>query len=560
MNVLTRSLVVALFAAASLAAEEPRPTSSDMPLRVGVFGEYELSLKQAVEMALENNLDLELTRLDQDTSFYNLTAAKGAFDPRLGFGASAQRQVSAVSSSLGGGSEPGKLLTKNLAVGPQLGGLLPWTGGSLEAQFTSSRISTDNTFATLNPQIPTNLRFDFTQPLWRGLRIDDNRRRIAIAKRNQTLSDEAFRMQAIETVTLAVQAYWNLYFAARNVTIQREALELARHQVDSNTRMFEQGVLAAIDVVEAETQAATFEQSFYTAQQNLTVAENQLKTILLPDFEHPDWGRAWTPITRPDTEAPLIIVSDAVHTALEHRPELDRLRLSDEINEVDKRYYRDQTKPQIDFNASYAAAGLAGTALTQQSNPFTGGFADIFLRLNELSAAQGLPPIEIPNFGGGSTTPPFLLGSFSQSFSNLYNRRFPTAAVGLSFSFPIRNRTAEANLGSAMVQAKRIQAQKAQLEQQIAAQVRNALQRVQSSQLRLQSAQRETGLAERQHESEQRKLQAGASTVFLALQRQTQLASARNREAQAEAELNTALADLYRATATTLEEYSVELR
>ncbi|MEZ5394049.1 MAG: TolC family protein [Bryobacterales bacterium] len=90
--------------------------------------------------------------------------------------------------------------------------------------------------------------------------------------------------------------------------------------------------------------------------------------------------------------------------------------------------------------------------------------------------------------------------------------------------------------------------------------MRNALQRVQSSQLRLQSAQRETGLAERQHESEQRKLQAGASTVFLALQRQTQLASARNREAQAEAELNTALADLYRATATTLEEYSVELR
>lgn len=560
MSALFRYVLAAGLALAGLSAQQQTPPArADVPLRVGVFGEEELTLQDAIALALENNLDLELTRLDQDSAFYNLAAAKGAFDLRLGFGASAERQVSPVSSSLGGGAQPGKLVVKNVAAGPELGGLLPWTGGSVNVQYSSSRVSTDNTFATLNPQIPTALRVNFNQPLWRGLRIDDNRRRIAIAKRNQTISDEAFRLQAIETVTLAVQAYWDLYFAGRNVTIQREALELSRSQIESNRRMFEQGVLAAIEVVEAETQAATFEQSFYTAQQNLTTAENRLKTILLRDFRSRSWDEAWIPVTQPDTKAPLIIVSDAVAAALENRPELERLRLAGEINEVDTRFFRDQTKPQIDLNAGYSAAGLAGTPLAGQSNPFTGGFADIFLRLNELSLAQGLPPIEIPDFGG-SSTPEFLLGSYGQSVTNLFQRRFPTASVGLGFSFPLRNRTAEANLGGALVEAKRIQAQTAQLEQLIAAQVRDALQRVQSSQLRLQAAQRETSLAERQHESEQRKLRAGTSTVFLALQRQTQMTSARNREAQAEAALNNALADLYRSTATTLQEYSVELR
>ena len=559
MSAVLRGLIAAGLAVAGLFAQQPAADAA-LPLRVGVFGEEPLTLEDAIALALENNLDLQLSRLDQDTAYYNVTAAKGAFDPRLGFDVSNQRQVSPVSSSLGGGSEPGKLVNRDFSAGPQLGALLPWTGGSVDVEFTSSRISTDNTFATLNPQIPTALRVSFNQPLMRGLRIDDNRRRIAVAKRSQAISDEAFRLQAIETVTLAVQAYWDLYFAARNVTIQREALELARRQIESNTRMFEQGVLAAIEVVEAETQAAAFEQSFYTAQQNLTAAENRLKTILLPNFQHPDWSSAWTPVTQPTTEAPVIIVSDAVSEALEKRPELTRVRLAGEINDVDTRFFRDQAKPRIDLNAGYTSAGLAGTALTQQSNPFTGGFADIFLRLNELSEAQGLPPVEIPDFGGGSTTPAFLLGSYGQSLSNLLQRRFPTAAVGITFSFPLRNRTAEANLGSALVEAKRIEAQTAQLEQLVASQVRNSLQRVQSSQLRLQAAQRETGLAERQHASEQRKLQAGTSTVFLALQRQTQMASARNREAQAEAELNIALADLYRSTAATLEEYAVELR
>jgi HAE1 family hydrophobic/amphiphilic exporter-1 len=559
MKALLRCALAGGLALSGLCAQQAPRASTDLPLRVGVFGEEELTLQDAIALALDNNLDLELTRLDQDTAYFNLNAAKGAFDVRLGFGASAQRQVTPVSSSLGGGAEPGKLVAKDVSGGPTLSGLLPWGGGSADVQFTSSRVSTDNQFATLNPQIPTALRFTFNQPLWRGRRIDDNRRRIAIAKRNQQIGDEAFRLQAIETITLAVQAYWDLYFASRNVTIQREALELARSQVESNRRMFDQGLLAAIDVVEAETQAATFEQSLYTAQQNLTVAENRLKTILLPDYQNAAWSKSWTPVTQPDTEAPLIIVSDAVAEALQNRPELERLHLAGEINEVDARYYRDQTKPKIDFDAGYSAAGLAGTALERQSNPFTGGFADIFVRLNELSAAQGLPPIEIPSFGD-SSTPEFLLGSYEQSVANLFLRRFPTASVGLSFSLPLRNRTAEANLGASLVEAKRIQAQTAQLEQLIAAQVRNALQRVQSSQLRLQAAQRETSLAERQHQSEQRKLQAGTSTVFLALQRQTQMTSARNREAQAEAELNSALADLYRSTATTLEKYRVDLK
>jgi HAE1 family hydrophobic/amphiphilic exporter-1 len=180
-------------------------------------------------------------------------------------------------------------------------------------------------------------------------------------------------------------------------------------------------------------------------------------------------------------------------------------------------------------------------------------------RLNELSAIASLPPLPPISIGGGGGVPEILVGGYGRSLSNALDRRFPTAQVGLQISLPLRNRAAEGNYGAALAEQRRITNQLAQLEQQVEADVRNSLQSVQSSEDRLDAARQERHSAEAQYESQQRQFQAGTSTVFLVLQRQTAMISARSRELRAQADLDKSVARFDRATARTLSSYNVKL-
>src|SRR5205085_12618147 len=170
------------------------------------------------------------------------------------------------------------------------------------------------------------------QPLLRGLRFDANRHTIAVAKKNLSLTDTQFRQQVINVITQVEQAYWDLVFALRNLQVQIDAVNQARLQVESNQRLVKQGVLAPIDIVAATTQVTTFEQNIYTAQQSVTRAENSLKTLLLPNRLDAMWGRALTPITPVNLEAPRVPLEQAVQSALASRPELAQLRTNADIN------------------------------------------------------------------------------------------------------------------------------------------------------------------------------------------------------------------------------------
>ena len=230
-------------------------------------------------------------------------------------------------------------------------------------------------------------------------------------------------------------------------------------------------------------------------------------------------------------------------------------------SQTNLRYYRDQTRPQIDLVASYASSGLAGIVRESTSNPFTGGFPIIVGRLNELSAAAGLTPIDDSLFSsmGGSGVPDALVGGYSQSLSNLYGFGFPTVQVSLQVSLPLRNRTAKGNLASGLVEVRRAETQRAQLEQQVQAEVRSAIQSLASYKNGLEAARIAHRSAQEQYESEQRKFKAGTSTMFLVLQRQTTLVTAQSSELRARVELSKAVADLDRATGRTLESYNVVL-
>ena len=541
-------------------AELPNLTEITVQPRVGILGQTKMSLSEVIERVLKNDRDIEISRILRNEAAFNISGAQGAFDPVAGIRAYDSKTTTPIASLIGGAPN-GQLIQKELYGAPQLSGIIPWTGGSYTTTFTNSRQTSNSTFLTVNPQYPTALRLDFTQPLWRGLRFDDNRYRLQVARKDLRLSQEQLRQRTIDVVTQAIDAYWELVYASQAYDVQREAVRLAEQQFASNRRQAEAGILAPIDVVAAQTQVATFQQSLFQAQQALTQAENNLKSMILPNRGDLLWATALIPETQPETQVALPALNQAMDQALAGRPELSQSIVNLEINALDRRRSAENAKPRVDAFATVTTNGLAGIPLPPGPNPFTAGFAPIVGYLNQLGALSGLAPLPPVNFGGGGgSVPPVFVGSYGQSISNLISGGFPTAQVGVQVSFPLRNRTAEAQEAVSAAEGKRLQAVREQVEMAIETDVRNSMQAVTSAQARLQAATLASRTAEQQYESEERQLQAGTSTVFLVLQRQSDLISARSREVRARADVAESIANFDRATAHTLQTYNIRLQ
>jgi HAE1 family hydrophobic/amphiphilic exporter-1 len=529
-----------------------------LPPRTGIETQMEVSLDQTLAMALANNKDIESSRIDRLESDYMLTAAQGAYDPTLNVTSYWEQQITPIASSLGG-SSTGSLLNKTWQADPGVTQPLPWLGGTFKTDLSSADAFSNNTFLSINPQYETSLNFSYTQPLWRNLLYDGNRHQIDVAKKNRSLTDQQFRQRVMTVVLQADQAYWELSYAYNNLQVQLDAVRIGIQQDESNRRQEEQGLLAPIDVVAAQTQLATFEVGAYAAQSALTAAENALKELVLPDRSDAMWSSAMIPITPADVKTPLTPLTDAIAEAIANRPEIAQVKINGEINEKDVRYYRDQTKPQVNLTALYTRAGLAGVVLPPGPNPFTSAFGPLTTQLNELSILAGLPALSGVSFGS-STIPPVLVGNYGHSLAGIWAGDFPTTEVQLNISLPIRNRTADANLGKSLAETRRIHNQMQQTEQNIQSDVRSAMENVQMAQLRLQAAQVARESAEEQYQSEQRQFRAGTSTLFLVQQRQSTMITARSQERRSQADLSEAIAQFQLATGTILAEQNITLK
>jgi outer membrane protein TolC len=195
-------------------------------------------------------------------------------------------------------------------------------------------------------------------------------------------------------------------------------------------------------------------------------------------------------------------------------------------------------------------------AQTLTGNPFAGTTTLLLDRVNVLSDRLGLPPVAAPP---GGELPDFLLGGYGQSLRNLFGNDFRTIRFGLAFNFPLKNRTSKAQLGRAVAEGRKIGAQRKTLEQAIEAEVRNAIQAVDTGRLRVESARASREAAQKQLDSELRRFQGGFSTTYFVLERQNALSEAQGRELRAMTDYNKAISDLQRVMGTTLTSANVEL-
>jgi outer membrane protein len=533
-----------------IAVDYRADTTRPMPplTRVGVDSaeQQPLTLREAIALALQNNKDIEVARDNVKIAEYDLLTAHGAYDPRLSAQSYFERIKTPAASFLSGAT--GAVENSDFTATTRFEGLTPKAGGNYRLDFSSVRSTTNNQFTALNPQYPAALTFTYTQPLVRGLRFDLPRRQIEVAKKNLSLTDAQFRQRAIEVITNVQRSYWDLVFGLRNLQIQRDSLTDARAQLEHNRRMVAEGSLAPIDVVAIETQVANFEQAEFAALEDVNRAENNLKNLIAENQQAKIWGVSITPTDQVDLMVPQVPLPEAMKAAMANRQELRQSDLAREINVLDQKLYRDLTKPEIDLVGSYGMVGNAGT-LTSPSNPLTASNDQLRARVNQLSTLAGLPPLPTPP---ALTLDPNLIGGYPQSLGNLGSNRFNNFRVGVAISLPLHNRTAEGQLGHSLVEGQRIATQREQLEQLIQVEVRNALQSLSTSEARLRAAAVARSTAEQQYESEKRKLDAGQSTVFLVLERQTALATAKGNELRAQTDLNKAIAELQRATGNSL--------
>jgi HAE1 family hydrophobic/amphiphilic exporter-1 len=537
-------------------APEYRSDDKSLPElgRVGVdmMQQKPLTLREAITMALENNKDIEVTRENVRIAEFDLQSARGVYEPRFTGQTYYERATTPNISFF----SPGVTKTTNSSIVGNAGfqAFVPKFGTILNATVNNQRVASDNPVSIISPQYNTNFTFSVTQPLLRGRGFDQNRRAIEISKRNLSLTDTQFRQRSIEVISNVQRAYWDLTYALRNLQVQRDTVRDAKQQLEHNRRLVDEGQLAPIDIVAAETQVANFEQAVYEALNVVAQAENNLKNLIAQNKNDSLWSASLVPVDPVDLDAPATTLPEALEVALQNRPELELNQTQKDINEIDRRFYRDQTKPQVDLVASYTSAGVGGSLNPNFTNPLVRPCiptaTDYQTCLQQQQAAALAQQTLLQNVGGSGTT-----------FTDILVNRYPTVRVGVQFNLPLNgNKTAKAQLGRSLVEGERLQTQREQLEQNIQVDVRNALQAVRTAEARLRGAAISRENSQKQYESEQRKLDAGQSDVYKVLERQTALATSRSNELRAQTELNKAIADLQRATGNSLKANNVEAR
>lgn len=536
--------------------------------RLGVGTEtLPVSLNDAIKRALENNNEIEVARDDVRFAETQLRALEGIFDPIFEITPQYDKRISPQQSSLGGGAQTGTTSTTTYTWSPSVTKQFGKGGGNYFLQFANSHTNTSNSFSLLNPFYSSNLSLSFTQPLLRDRSIDNNRRQIRIQRKRIDQSDADFRQRTIDVITRVQQAYWELVFALRDQQNQLANLNLSRESLRNIEAQIAAGAKAPLERAEVLTELANRETALLTAVQQVAISENNLKVLIFKEPSSPDWSMQVTPTDTPKFDTTPVNLPEALKAARDNRPELRRLRLQNDINDIDVKFFKNQTKPRIDLVGTVALTGLAGADVsglpiapgTQVplifGDPLTNANAFLFSQIRAIQLAQGLPLAESPLVDAPDVGPrpnPSLIGGYGRDLRNLIGGDTRNVTVGVRIQFPFKNKTAEANLAGARIQKEQLQASTRAQEQLIEVDVRNSAQAVESARQRVLSAREARSNAEMQLEGEQRLYQVGRSTTFLLFQRENALANARASELRAETDYNKALADLQRATSTTL--------
>jgi outer membrane protein len=493
----------------------PAPDTQSPTGRLAPGGLRQLTLEESVTLALEQNLDIQVSRLEPQSVDFQIAGFRNTYRPTLNstFG---QRETNNPATNQLAGGATGVIqdtTTYNIAVAQPF----QWGGGSLNLGWTNNRVGTSDLRANFNPLYNSFLNASYTQPIIRGFKIDNTRQQLQVSAINRDISEESVKATVAQTVANVRNAYWDLVFARSAVDVARRALSLAERLVEDNEARVEVGTLAPLDIVQAQAEAATRRQTLAAAEATASTADLALKRFLVNGTEDPLWRQEIVPVDVPSLEPAPTDVEAAVRRAISERTDMVSSRKNIETNDVNIRFFRNQSLPALDVTASYGSTGIGGTrfqrAGTGADSPITG------------------------------TIP----GGYLDALSALTARDFPQWNVAFTLSYPLMGNQAEAQLARARVQRQQAQTRQRALEVQIAAEVANAAFTVQANLRRVEAASAARELAEKRLDAEQSRFEVGLTTNYFVVQAQRDLRDAENTELRALADYRKSLVTYERA-------------
>ncbi|MBZ5540792.1 MAG: TolC family protein [Acidobacteriia bacterium] len=550
-------------------------------------GKLEISLRETIELALENNLDIVVQRYNPWIADTDILRTLGGgtgrglsgtgtatslgsipplnFDPTLTSTIAYDDRTTPVNNPFTAGTGTAALtsLKTHTAQYNMQYSQGFWTGTGLGVSWNNTRSSTSSPAALFNPSVQSSLFVSIQQELLNGFGLLPNTRNIRIAKNNRKIADLQFEQQAITTITGTINTYWELVYARENVKVQERAVGVAEKLYSDNKKQVEIGTMAPIDVVRAESEVATNRQNLIVAQTVLLQQQQALKNAISKnplDAKLIDVEIIPTdlPAKPEQIEAPTF--AEALREAFANRPDLRQQDYNLKNADISVRATRNALLPVASVSAQYGTVGLAGNSALLGTPSVVAGTPVVDasgLPVTVLDASNAPIPIylpqSVPNVTGLAKDG--LGGAMSQVFHN----QFPDYAVQFSLTIPLRNRQAQADNQRALLAQRQLEAQVQQLKNAALLDVRNAYIALEQDRARVEAAVKARVLQEQTFDAEQKKYQLGASTVFLVIQTQRDLTTAQGNELRALVDLVKAKADYERALGRTLDVNRVTL-
>ncbi len=488
-----------------------------------VNGKLRLSLADAIQLTLENNTDIKLNQLQLDVARFNLNRTYGPFDPVLTSQFSPARSTSPATSTLQGANTLSSLSQSFTSGYSQL-----FQSGTLyNVSWNANRSATNSSFATLNPSITSALSVSLTQNLLRNRGFFANRAPIVIAQRNLKQTRSNFEAAVMDSILRAINQYWDVVQARESLKVTQVALDMAEATYKRNKRELELGALPPLDIYRSESQVAQRKLQLIQAQYSLKQLEDEFRRTIGADLDTrlSVLDLELTESSVPGADMETVDVVAAIQQALQSRPELDALRQQEANDDTNIQLAHNNLQPDLSVSSFYAMNGVGG---------------------NQLSSASGTPVV-------------ISTGGLGDALDQLGSRNFPGYGMTVSLRLPLRNRSAEADLGNALVSKRRSMYQVRRQEQQITIDVKHAVDQLEEAKLSVAAAKLARDLAEKNLQAEQRKYELGAETIFFVLDAQTQLSSAEQSLVQAQISYQRAVAQVDRVTGQSLAKNHIQL-
>jgi len=476
----------------------------------------DLTLEDAIDRALENNLGLQSARINPEIQAFTLRVSEAAFRPSVTTSMGYNNQSTQSTSQLDGGA---RITTERNTLNLGLSQLLPWAGARISTSFNNARTSTDNIFSTRNPSFSSSFSVNYSMPLLSGLRMDGQRNALRTQQIQREIVDIQLRGEMENLANQVRTAYWNLRSQIEQIEIQRRSLAQALQLLENNRVRVRLGTMVEMELAQAEVQVANAEQALLNAEIQWRTQELNFKRLLVGGATDPLLEQTVNPVDLPVFERRVVDIEGAVAEALENRNELRQQREQRRIAELNLQVTREDIRPDLTLSAGYALSGVGGNLFSRSG---LGGTPELIERSGYTDALAALAGFDTPTFN-----------------------------IGLSLSYPVGMQAGRANWERARLQLRQSDYALQSQVLAISTEVTSAGLAVENAFLQLEAARRSREAAERSAAAELTRFEVGVSTNFQVVAAQDALTSARLSELRAVIGYMNALAEFDRVRGAT---------